>query len=56
MLSKTGPFFGPIMLHMKTVFCNNILTLYIFEKLMVLTLETVQTDFDPNILVTVAVH
>ena len=31
-------------------------TLYIFEKVMVLTLERVQADFDLNRLVTVVVH
>ena len=37
-------------------FCYNILTLYIFEKLMVLTLERVKTDFDHINLVTVVVQ
>ena len=35
---------------------NNILTLYIFEKLMVLTLERVKTEFDLNTSVSVVVH
>ena len=36
--------------------CYNMLTLYIFEKLMVLTLERVKTDFDHINLVKVVVQ
>ena len=36
--------------------CNNILTLYTFEKLMVLTLERITPDFDLTNLVTVVGH
>ena len=55
MLSKNGPFFGPHTLRMKSVY-KNILTLYIFGKLMVLTLERVKTDFNLTSLYTMVVH
>ncbi len=54
-LQKWAIFWTYYTLHGNT-FCSNILTLYIFERLMTLTLERIQTNFDPNILVTVAVH
>ena len=41
--------------HEKSFF-NNILTLYIFGKLVVLTLERVKTDFNLSNLYTMVVH
>ena len=43
---KNGPFFRPLMLRMKNVFVIALLTVYMFEKLMILTLERGKTDFD----------
>ncbi len=55
-LSKSGPIFGPFTFQMEKYFVDNILTPYIFEKVMVLTLERVQTDFDHTNMVIVLVH
>ncbi len=54
-LQKWAIFRASYASHAKHI-ANNILILYIFEKLMVLTLERFQTDFDLNNLVEVVVH
>ncbi len=56
MLPKNGPFFGPVTLRIEKIFCYNMLTLNIFEKLLVLIWERVKTDFDHINLVTVVVQ
>ena len=55
MLSKNWWFFGPHMLRMNFFF-NNILTLYLFAKLVVLTLEWVKINFNLSNLYTMVVH